>query len=308
MRICSMRTLMLILAFMAFNSGSFAEKMAPAREAIGKVLGKTIFRDEIMIPEEYRNIDPELVKKMRAKTEQESGPDLEFVIEPENSSDSEDLSGFDETDLSETDDADGIVEDTVINSPEELEEFERSLNKNASGTNLGDDASDNEDYGEEDYLGDPEEMAWEREKIMQSELMRLFAGPLFAEYAQGLAKEIEPTPEEIQAFAADLNGKQKEVMQNEKFAQMMIRPWKIHIRLYEQFGGGRILWQQAGFEAFDAMRKFLEEQKKLGRFEITDPQLQETFSNYWTEPGHTNFLRSDPETVKQFLHPAWRKP
>lgn len=308
MRSCPMRTLVLILAFLIFNAASFAEKMAPAREAIGKVLGRTIFRDEIMIPEEYRNIDPGLFKKMQATTEQESGPDLEFDIEPENSSESGDLSDFDETDFSEADDEDDAENETVINSPEEYEEFEKSFDKNQSETNTDEDTGNEEDYGEEGYVEDPEEMAWEREKIVQGELMRLFAGPLFAEYAQGLASEIEPTPEEIQAFVADMSEKQNKIMQDEKVARMIIKPWKLQIKLYEQYGGGRILWQQAGFEAFDAMRQFLEEQKKLGRLEITDPQLQETFSNYWSEPGHANFLKSDPETAKQFLHPAWRRP
>ncbi|MEM8866535.1 MAG: hypothetical protein AAGF31_13405, partial [Planctomycetota bacterium] len=41
---------------------------------------------------------------------------------------------------------------------------------------------------------------------------------------------------------------------SEMFAQFMLRNWKLQRHLYQRFGGGRVLWQQAGIEAFDATR------------------------------------------------------
>jgi len=89
------------------------------------------------------------------------------------------------------------------------------------------------------------------------------------------------------------------------FATFMLNGWKLQKHLYDHFGGGRILWQQGGVEAFDAMRTFLETQEKQGRFKITDPQLRTKVYEYWNR-DHGAFLTADKERIRcEFLEPAW---
>ena len=90
------------------------------------------------------------------------------------------------------------------------------------------------------------------------------------------------------------------------FAVFMLGNWKFQRQLYDRYGGGRILWQQAGLEAFDAMRTWLEAQEKKGEFKITDPKLRTVFYEYWMTHKHGSFLIDDPERIKsEFLEPEW---
>lgn len=89
------------------------------------------------------------------------------------------------------------------------------------------------------------------------------------------------------------------------FAHFMLDNWKLQKHLYDKFGGGRVLWQQAGMEAFDAMRTCLETMEKEGQFKITDPKLRAQFYEYWTR-SHGSFLIADKERIrKEFLEPEW---
>lgn len=90
------------------------------------------------------------------------------------------------------------------------------------------------------------------------------------------------------------------------FARFALKQWKFQKHLYDQYGGGRILWQQAGLEAFDAMHNWLKAQEKQGKFQITDPELRKAFYEYWTTHNHGAFLTDDPERIrKEFLEPEW---
>lgn len=93
------------------------------------------------------------------------------------------------------------------------------------------------------------------------------------------------------------------------FAQFMLDHWKLQRHLYDHFGGGRILFQQAGLEAFDATRNWLEAEEKLGKFKIADPELRKSFYEYWTTHNHGAFLMDDPERIREtFLEPPWSAP
>ena len=383
--------LMLITVFFGASVSNAAP--APVREVIGKVLGRPVFRDELIIPEEYRNVDPLLIKKLRAEeTARPVTPEIEWITEenepddpgssatPDLADPSEETIISDADEVSESSDLTGFSDAENLEnlgtgehedlldldigseseeSPGSAEEFEKAFDTDSSSENPDENIDTNDESDKTAYIEDPEELAWENEKIKQSELLRLFAGPLFAEYSRSLGASIEATPEEVDLFLKELgydedkevrylndclqridskleklysspgeirqklierkagiqeqisrktkeieNSKQKK--NHQEMAKSMIKAWKLQIKLYENFGGGRILWQQAGFEAFDAMRQFLAEQQKLGRYEISDPDLQETLLHYWTEPGHRSFLKSDPETVEKFLNPAWK--
>ena len=66
-----------------------------------------------------------------------------------------------------------------------------------------------------------------------------------------------------------------------------IQRWKIFKALYDKYGG-RVIFQQAGFEPFDAVREFLEEQEANGAFRILDKEYEDEFWHYWrTEQIHS---------------------
>src|SRR5439155_238667 len=70
----------------------------------------------------------------------------------------------------------------------------------------------------------------------------------------------------------------------------------------------RILWQQAGMEAFDATRTCMEAFEKQGEFKITDAKLRAKLYEYWTRENHPG-LFTDKEVIrKQFLEPEWIAP
>ena len=90
------------------------------------------------------------------------------------------------------------------------------------------------------------------------------------------------------------------------FAVFVLSGWKFQRHLYDRYGGGRVLWQQAGLEAFDAMRKWLEAHEEKGDFRITDPALRAAFYEYWTAANHGAFMIRDPERIRrEFLQPEW---
>ena len=92
------------------------------------------------------------------------------------------------------------------------------------------------------------------------------------------------------------------------FAMFVLWNWKLQRHLYDEYGGGRILWQQAGLEAFDANHKWLESLEKAGKFKITDPKLRTAFYEYWTTQKHGAFLTDDKTRIRrEFLEPQWLK-
>ncbi len=91
-------------------------------------------------------------------------------------------------------------------------------------------------------------------------------------------------------------------------ANWVLNNWKFQRHLYSRYDRGRVLWQQAGMEAFDAMRVCFETHEGAGDFEITDAKLRQEFYAYWTnEKMHGSFLTDDPERIREFLEPSWLK-
>jgi len=90
------------------------------------------------------------------------------------------------------------------------------------------------------------------------------------------------------------------------FARFMLNNWKFQKHLYDTYGGGRILWQQGGLEAYDANRKWLEDLEAKGEFQITDETLRTLFYKYWNSQDGSPFLTEDAERIrKEFLEPEW---
>ena len=89
------------------------------------------------------------------------------------------------------------------------------------------------------------------------------------------------------------------------FASFLLNNWKLQRHFYARYGGGRVLWQQAGLEAFDAYRKWLESEEQKGSFRITDPKLRTAFYHYWKK-SHVPFMIEDEDRIRtEFLQPKW---
>lgn len=148
---------------------------------------------------------------------------------------------------------------------------------------------------------------------LAGELHCLFASQAVEEYRRIHKKEITPTEAEITRAADALTRILKERgtepgVPARQLAVFMLSNWKFQRHLYDHFGGGRILWQQAGTEAFDAMHKWLQSLEKAGKFRFTDPNLRAAFYAYWTTHNHGAFLTDDKERIrKEFLEPEWLK-
>lgn len=88
---------------------------------------------------------------------------------------------------------------------------------------------------------------------------------------------------------------------------MMLECWKFENHLYLTQGGGRVRLLMLGEEAFDARFKWLEAQEKLGKFQISDPQLRTIFFEYWTDRNNRGRTITSQESIQRFLEPQWLK-
>jgi hypothetical protein len=116
------------------------------------------------------------------------------------------------------------------------------------------------------------------------------------------AKLAKEEREELQflmgSIEASLNPVSRDV------ARFIVDRWKFERHLYKKFGGGRLLWQQAGTEAFDAMKNWLETHERDGSFKITDPKLRTEFYHYWNR-SHGSFIIDQKQQIQEFLEPEW---
>ena len=116
---------------------------------------------------------------------------------------------------------------------------------------------------------------------------------------------------------ADLNDDERKKLLNEKqsvermrlppgesFAVFVMKNWKIQQHLYKKYGGGRLLFQQAGVEAFDATRKWLESLEAAGKFKITDPKLRASLYEYWTR-DQGSWIIKDEKDIQEFIEPEF---
>ena len=89
------------------------------------------------------------------------------------------------------------------------------------------------------------------------------------------------------------------------FAGHLLSSWKYYRLLYDNFGGGRIIWDQEGLVAYDAMLKWLQAHEKQGDFKITDPELREAFYSQWKDNENSRFFLDKRQIQSEFLHPPW---
>lgn len=89
------------------------------------------------------------------------------------------------------------------------------------------------------------------------------------------------------------------------FAKRLLSGWKYDRFLYDHYGGGRVIWEQQGLVAFDAMLRWLQFHETRGDFKITDPKLHNAFYSYWKDNENSPFFLDEQKIQKEFLHPPW---
>lgn len=124
-----------------------------------------------------------------------------------------------------------------------------------------------------------------------------------ADAARPTAAEKQRAEAAIAAYAAcSGNGYAlpEEPAQREAVLTMLIGNVKLQKQLHDAYGGGRLLFQQAGVEAFDATRRMLESREAEGGFAITDPDVRALAYDYWTR-DHGTFIITDPGKIAEAL-------
>ncbi len=146
------------------------------------------------------------------------------------------------------------------------------------------------------------------ESARTQSLRALFIGPVLRAYLEPHRREWELTEQDIQqlvqAYRETLKCKtpSEEALppdQERMFATFLGANAKVQRFIHERHGGGRILFQQAGMEAFDATGRLLLDLERQGAFSITDPALRQQTLAYWFHDEHTGLL-PDPGIGQAF--------
>lgn len=88
-----------------------------------------------------------------------------------------------------------------------------------------------------------------------------------------------------------------------RVTEFWVKRWKINQALYREFGG-RIIFQQAGWEPIDAYRKLLEQYEAKKAFVVHDRTLRDAVYGYFK----LNFVYADESKAKfYFEKPYWER-
>ncbi len=88
-----------------------------------------------------------------------------------------------------------------------------------------------------------------------------------------------------------------------RVAQVWVKNWKVNQALFRKFGG-RIIFQQAGWEPIDAYRKLLEQYEARKAFVLNDPALRDAVYSYF----NYKFVYADETKAKfYFEKPYWER-
>lgn len=81
-----------------------------------------------------------------------------------------------------------------------------------------------------------------------------------------------------------------------RVAHVWVKQWKVNQALFREFGG-RIIFQQAGWEPIDAYRALLDRYKAEKKFVVRDPTLHEAVYRYFRH----NFVYADERKAKFYF-------
>lgn len=86
----------------------------------------------------------------------------------------------------------------------------------------------------------------------------------------------------------------------QRVAKHSVKSWKVNQALHREFGG-RLIFQQAGFEPIDAYRKLLEQYEGRKAFVIRDPVFREAVYSYFQH----NFYYADAAKARFYFEKPW---
>lgn len=118
------------------------------------------------------------------------------------------------------------------------------------------------------------------------------------------------TLDRLKAFEAQRDGELRDPAQarrpqesKRRVSEMSVRRWRIDQVLHREFGG-RIVFQQAGWEPIDAYRKLLEGYEAKHRFVVDDPTLRAAVYSYFR---HRFVYADEPKARFYFEKPYWER-
>jgi hypothetical protein len=89
--------------------------------------------------------------------------------------------------------------------------------------------------------------------------------------------------------------------------QRTVKQWKIDRALHRQYGG-RIAGPPGALEPVDAYRRFLEERRDRGDFQLFTPELEREFwKPYRTDSMHALLAPGSREEAAAYATPPWAK-
>ena len=137
-------------------------------------------------------------------------------------------------------------------------------------------------------------------------LRAAFISPAIGEYLKAHKSEIALTEKESDSLIASYNAvrackpeiglAELKPPFDKLFAQMIGGGAKAQRFIYLNHGRGRLLFQQAGVEAFDATRNLILDLEKKGKFKFNNQDDRSLALAYWTTQDHGSFLLPDPGT------------
>ncbi len=109
----------------------------------------------------------------------------------------------------------------------------------------------------------------------------------------------------------DMDRKEKMEVSEEQMLEAMkdmgkhiVLQWKINLALYRQYGG-RVIFQQAGFEPFDAYKQFLQEQVSSGGLRFTNKELEKEFWIPFSKEPAKHFIVAEDKVEYELATPWW---
>jgi hypothetical protein len=89
----------------------------------------------------------------------------------------------------------------------------------------------------------------------------------------------------------------------QRVSEVWVKQWKVNQALFREFGG-RIIFQQAGWEPIDAYRQLLEQEEARKNFAVHDPALREAVYSYFNH----KFVYADEKKARfYFEKPYWER-
>ena len=152
---------------------------------------------------------------------------------------------------------------------------------------------------------------FDAERVQQrAALIEELKSPGFTETRRKAAQQHLDTLNQLAEFdakrAQELRDPAQQKMQQDaarRVAEYWVRAWKLNQALYREFGG-RIIFQQAGWEPIDAYRKLLDQYAAKKAFVVHDPALRAAVYSYFE---HKFVYAEETKARFYFEKPYWER-